>query len=120
MTLYTFGYARSTLLEFLDLLRREGIALVVDVRRAPHSRWAQWSREHLEEELGERYTWLPKLGNAAGSSDEEAGLKRLEWLLRRHGKVLLLCVEPDHRRCHRARIAEQMAQRLPGLQVIHV
>jgi uncharacterized protein (DUF488 family) len=44
--LYTIGHSDHTTAAFVDLLRRHGITLVVDVRSQPYSRWApQFNRE---------------------------------------------------------------------------
>ena len=48
LTVYTLGHSDHELAAFLGLLRRHSIALVVDVRSQPYSRWAsQFNREAL-------------------------------------------------------------------------
>jgi uncharacterized protein (DUF488 family) len=50
--IYTIGHSDHTVPAFVDLLRRHGITLVVDVRSQPYSRWApQFNREILARDL---------------------------------------------------------------------
>jgi len=110
----------------MSLIAEKGIAIVVDVRRTPHSRWTQWSRAYLRRVFGKRYRWIKALGNLSRREgeihlvDEEKGLAELQRLLVEHGSVLLLCVEVDPRRCHRSYIVDRMKERLPDLEVEHL
>lgn len=126
MISYTFGYFGRTVLELMDIVARDNIALVVDVRRKPRSRWSQWNRQHLRSVLGDHYRWMKALGNGTKSAravplvDEERGLAELVRMLRRYESVLLLCVEEDPGRCHRSYIAEKVAQTVHDVEVIHL
>jgi uncharacterized protein (DUF488 family) len=52
LVLYTIGHSNSAAEELIDLLRRWSIALVVDVRSAPYSRYTpQFNRETLTQTL---------------------------------------------------------------------
>lgn len=49
LTLYTIGHSNLTSQEFLDLLKKHGITVLVDVRSAPYSRYAsQFNKEELQ------------------------------------------------------------------------
>jgi uncharacterized protein (DUF488 family) len=52
LVVHTIGHSDHTTAAFVDLLRRHGITLVVDVRSQPYSRWApQFNRETLARDL---------------------------------------------------------------------
>jgi uncharacterized protein (DUF488 family) len=54
LTLYTIGHSNSTAAGLIDLLRRVPVALVVDVRSAPYSRYTpHFNREPLQQALRE-------------------------------------------------------------------
>ena len=57
--------------------------------------------------------------------DEETGLARLEGYLREHQAVVIFCAcsyatyDSPTLRCHRFFVAEAMAERIPGLTIVH-
>jgi len=126
----TIGHSDRSTEELLELLRRHGVALVVDVRSAPWSRrHPQHSRPALERALAEAgigYSWL---GASLGGLREEGyeawrrtdeyrrGLDELVSRAAR-GTVAVLCAERDPAHCHRRFIAEDLQRR--GLRVRHV
>jgi uncharacterized protein (DUF488 family) len=59
--IYTIGHSNRKLAEFLELLTQFDIAVLVDVRRYPTSKWEWYKRENLEGALaleGVRYVHL--------------------------------------------------------------
>lgn len=58
--------------------------------------------------------------------DEEAGLARLESILREHGRAVIFCAcsyathDSATHRCHRFFVADTMASRIPDLKVLHI
>lgn len=126
LKLYTWGYSGHTQADLFDLTTEHQIDLVVDVREKPWSRDAQWRKAALTATFGENYRPVPQLGNRTRSvgnvqlADEERGLARLEGLLQIHRRVLIICVERDHSRCHRSYVAQRMQERIEGLEVAHL
>ncbi len=140
--IYTIGHSDHELSTFLDLLRRHAIALVVDVRSQPYSRWAsQFNRETLAralQEAGLGYAFMgdclggrpsdralydpgeerPNYGRMAETAVYQAGIDRL-LELSRTARVAVLCSEGDHRHCHRnLLITQTLLER--GARVLHI
>ncbi|NJD64686.1 MAG: DUF488 domain-containing protein [Chloroflexi bacterium] len=69
--LYTVGHSNHTADDLLDLLRRNGISVVVDVRSSPFSRYCpQFNREQLARHCAGklRYVWM---GDSLGGRPAE-------------------------------------------------
>lgn len=121
-TIYSVGHSDHEIEEFIELLSRFEIEILVDVRSQPYSRWVpQYNRETLAssiEDVGLRYIWL---GDSLGGrpkddslyEDERPNYERMRkmadylagiddlLILVRQGTVAIMCAEGDHRRCHR-------------------
>ena len=130
---YTVGHSNRSLEEFIRLLERFRIVLVVDVRRWPTSRRFPWfERRALESALRSRgiaYAWLGDLlgGFRPGgyeaymASDEyRKGIEVLRKLIdgEIRGYVAIMCRERLWFRCHRRFIADTLASL--GYRVIHI
>jgi len=126
LRLYTWGYTGHTQADLFELMTEHQITLVVDVRQKPWSRDARWRKAALAATFGANYRHLPELGNRTRSAqrvqlvNEERGLGRLEGVLQIHRRVLIICVERDHSRCHRSHVAERMQERMESLEVVHL
>jgi len=125
-TILTIGYHGSTPETLFATLRAAGCRLVVDVRAAPWSRRAMFTKQALRDSapaVGLAYVHLPGLGNPAksnptgGSSLTEhlaspvgqAALAEAARLLRDHGTLALLCLERDPATCHRTAVAAALS-----------
>ncbi len=133
--LSTIGYEGKTLDEFLDQLTEAGVERVIDVRAVAASRRPGFSKTALAGALAERgidYLQLralgtPKAGRDAARSGKTAVMRAIyaEHLetaeaelameqanaaaMERHSA--LLCYEGEAGCCHRALVAERLAQR---------
>ena len=128
MTLYTIGYQGLTLETFLVLLRAHGIEHLVDIREAPISRKAGFSKASLSaavEATGIRYSHVKALGCPKPIRDRHKidgdwarytrdfknyldGQGTALDALRRtaaNARTCLLCYEADFNLCHRAFVA---------------
>jgi uncharacterized protein (DUF488 family) len=141
--LFTIGYERRSLDQLLAVLGDAGIERVVDVRELPLSRRRGFSKSPLSAALAETgvaYEHTRELGNPKEIrerfrlGDPAAGLDAYRAHLYGSaypalvdlagsldvGATCLLCLEADHERCHRGVIASAVAERLPGLDVVHL
>jgi uncharacterized protein (DUF488 family) len=144
LTIHTVGHSNHTTAAFIDLLRRHGITLVIDVRSQPYSRWAnQFNREVLARNLegsdaGIGYVFLgetlggrpsdrslydpgqdrPDYRRVAQTDAYETGIKRLLELARTE-RVVLMCSEGDHRHCHRHLLITQTLLD-QGVRIVHI
>jgi len=135
---FTLGYQGRPLQEFLEIIQRNHVTRVIDVRQNPRSRKPGFSSEPLKMALahiGVAYMHLPELGCERESrqalwrgAPTEGFLKDYRRKLADHSgalaelihwagksRSLLLCLERDPARCHRAVLGEQL--RLNGFLV---
>ena len=67
LTIYTIGHSDHTRPAFVDLLRKFDVALLVDVRSQPYSRWTpQFNREDLAHDLEEAGIAYRSMGDSLG------------------------------------------------------
>ncbi len=124
--LHSIGHSDHTSEEFLDLLRRHEIAVVVDVRSQPYSQWVpQFNRENLARDLeaaGVRYVFMgdslggrpaeralydpgeehPNYERLAQSASYQAGIEQLLQLAAAE-QLAIMCSEGDYHKCHRSK-----------------
>jgi len=142
MLIYTIGHSDHSLPEFVELLRRFGVAQLADVRSQPYSRWTpQFNREELAEGLREAGIAYLALGDALGgrpadrqfydpgeerpdyarlsqSEAYQAGIARLLELAQ-SAQTAVMCSEGDHHQCHRhLLISQTLLDR--GVSVLHI
>jgi uncharacterized protein (DUF488 family) len=147
MILYTIGYTKKTLKEFITCLQDAGIDAVIDVRLRNTSQLAGFSKRDdlaflLETGFGISYEHRPEMAPTAEILDaykrdedwsayEHAFLRLLEervtehlgqQLLTTYGRPCLLCAEPRPDHCHRRLVAEYLAERLVDceIEIIHL
>jgi len=135
MTLFTIGYEGRDIEEYLELLKRNMVKLVIDVRRNPISRKRGFSKTRMREALsneGIDYIHFPQLGI---ESERRKGLKNrsdylslFSWyeeevLIREHDtlmeiisilnesdRIALTCYEADFTFCHRSRVSNMLSE----------
>jgi len=146
-TIYTIGHSTRKLEEFIRLLEKFEIKVLIDVRRFPTSRkFPHFKKEMLENELHKRgidYIWLgAQLGGkrSVGEIPEELspwknwGFKNYvvycytsdEWKKGFHElisiankkRTVIMCAEKLPWRCHRWILSEILA--FLGFEVIHI
>lgn len=129
--LMTVGYEGMTLKEFLDVLQRCRVTMLVDVREMAISRKPGFAKAALSEALekrGIKYQHLVDLGcpkdirhrfredgdwarytrkYKAYLETQEAPMERL-WSLMQDERCCLMCFEEDYNFCHRSFIAERV------------
>jgi uncharacterized protein (DUF488 family) len=100
-TIFTIGHSRHPAERFVALLKRHGVATLVDVRRRPGSR-----NPFLRSFSG--YARTPAFGAALRTLLDEAG----------RASACIMCAEGDWRQCHRQIVADYLLTR--GVEVRHI
>jgi len=145
MRIWTIGHSTRNIDEFIFLLEKNGVKLLVDVRSLPGSnRYQQFNKEALVESLntnGIRYEHFPELGgrrkpkpdsrntawrNASfrayadymETEEFHKGVERLLALAGEPGPAAIMCAEAVWWRCHRGLISDFLKVR--GIEVIHI
>ena len=132
-TLFTIGYQSHSIESLIECLKVHGVEVLMDVRQNPFSRKAGFSKRRLQESIsqaGIEYHHNPDLGtppkirdmyrSTGDVSDALAEYERNLSLntepikslarLAASRKVCLLCLESDHRMCHRGIIAQKLCE----------
>lgn len=121
--LYTIGHSNHPIDVFIDLLQKQGITAIGDVRSHPYSRYVpQYSRDSLKEALinaGITYVFLGKELGARSNNPAcylqgkvqyhllaqeplfAEGINRVKQGIQRY-RIALMCSEKDPLDCHRA------------------
>ena len=142
--LYTIGHSTRTLEEFIELLKREGVTHLVDVRAFPTSaRYPHFNQTNLADSLateGIRYSHFPALGgrrkvrrDSRNTLWRNAGFRgyadymetrefseALDDLLALASResTAIMCAEAVPWRCHRSLISDAALGR--GVKVYHM
>lgn len=139
--IFTIGYERAELADFLATLKSMKVGVVLDIREVAISRRKGFSKSALEEALkraGIEYVHEKRLGSPKAIRDRlhqdgnyrsffrdfDAYLKTQRDLLRNladtlKGSVVLLCYERDPHTCHRLSVAKMLAQ-MTGIEPRHL
>lgn len=143
--LYTIGYEKRSIKEFIDRLIKAEVDILVDVRQIAWSYRPEYCKTRLNRRLkasGIDYLHLPEAGNPkeyrvkAKSIQSclilyrnylgrtKSGLNELKSIIQQSGagnrRVCITCYEKDHQNCHRSIIIEFMRRRITPLSVVHL
>jgi uncharacterized protein (DUF488 family) len=141
LPIYTIGYGARTIDAFVQLLKANRIAYLLDVRSAPYSRYKpEFSRVALEEELrrqGLQYVYMgDRLGGRPDDPDCYAdgkvlydqvkqkdffleGLSRVRKAFEQGRRVVLMCSEGKPENCHRSVLIGETLTDL-NIPVLHI
>lgn len=143
MELFTIGYEKASISDFVATLARVGIQQVIDIRELPQSRRKGFSKNQLSDHLNAasilyrhvRQLGDPKHGRDAAKAgrleefksiynahlDLSASLAALKDVasLAAEKPSVLLCYERDARNCHRKIVADRLGV-LYSFQVRHL
>lgn len=145
-TLFTIGYEGKSIEEYINLLIKNNIHLLVDVRKNPFSMKTHFNKNLLSKSLAKlniQYLHMPTLGiesedrknlhsmddylalfteyeqNTLNNADDE--LANLKVLIDKHRRIAITCFEKDHCMCHRGRVAKRMSSIYQEqFQVVHL
>ena len=143
-TIYTIGFTKKSLREFINLLRGAGVRMIADIRLRNTSQLAGWSKQPdfeflLSNGFGIAYEHHPEFAPTAELLD---GYKQTgDWpvleskfrsllaarspesegraLIAKEG-TCLLCTETTADKCHRRLVAEYLVSLKPELRVVHL
>ena len=140
--LMTIGYEGLTTRDFIDLLRRCRVSMIVDIRELPISRKPGFAKAALAamlEKHGIKYQHVSELGcprdirhEYRDDGDWGRYSRRFKAYLETQGTAIerliewtgeeqccLLCFEEDFNFCHRSYVAEQAVLKMDGPARIH-
>ena len=138
--IFTIGHSTHPVELFIDLLRRNGVTAVADVRSAPYSRHnPQFNQEAIEAALRPHHIHYVFLGRELGARSDDSACyvdgrvqyarlaaapafqEGLERVMRgaREYRIALMCAEKEPLECHRTiLVAHRLAAR--GGEVVHI
>jgi uncharacterized protein (DUF488 family) len=139
--IYTIGYGNRSLGEFVELLRRNEIEFLVDVRSHPYSRHSpQFSKDALKANLEKHNIRYIFMGDTLGGRPDDAtcyvdgrvnyaavrekpfyqqGIRRLCTAWEKELRVVVMCAEAKPQECHRSKlIGETLVAQ--GIAVEHI
>ncbi|MFQ5595437.1 MAG: DUF488 family protein [Anaerolineae bacterium] len=144
-TIYTIGFRKKPLREFIGLLREAGVDAVIDIRLRNTSQLAGYTKKDdldflLRQGFGIAYEHRPELAPTPeildayrADKDWPAYERRFDPLmverqmeqaagdiLAHYERPCLLCSEPTAEKCHRRLVAEYWQQHVQGLDVVHL
>ena len=132
--LFTIGYEGKTVENFVNILIKNNIAVLCDVRKNPISRKFGFSKnklKHIIETIGIKYIHIPELGIKTEKRKKLQNLNDYEELfadyrktlslkqeelqyvysiLKTHNRVALMCYEQDPRFCHRGQVKDYISE----------
>ncbi|GAB4535936.1 MAG: DUF488 domain-containing protein [Thermodesulfovibrionia bacterium] len=140
MRLYTIGHSNIDADDFVCLLKKEGIEVLVDVRSHPYSKYAsQFNKENIMKVLmanGIKYVFM---GNTLGGRPNDKGcyidgnpdydlirqkdfyqkgIKRLIEGIARY-RIVIMCSEEDPMKCHRRNLIARDLHK-NGFEILHI
>ena len=146
MKLYTIGFTQKSAKEFFDLIKRNEIELLIDIRLNNVSQLAGFAKgKDLEYFLNEicncKYVHDDLFAPTKELLDDYRAKKtswdkyeeifsniinvrnladRFKKLYTKSEKVCLLCTEPTAHQCHRRLVAEYLKDNMEGVEIIHI
>lgn len=144
MKLFTIGYEKRDTDEFFEVLSKNRIAVLADIRAVPYSRRKEFSKKQLAAKLAEagiEYIHLADLGGpkelrdkVRADDDYEYFFDKYQIYLEKQADALktlldlatqkavcLLCYERDVNRCHRRTVAEELSKMAAGaFEILHL
>ena len=147
MIIYTIGFGKKSAEQFFNLLKKNQVQLLVDVRLNNRSQLAGFTKDgdiqfFLKDICGIEYThaydlapekellsgyqakqitWNSYVDTFTKLMESRGTYKQFINKFRRYERVCLLCSEPTPEKCHRRLVAEMIAAENPNtVQVVHL
>jgi len=143
MNLYTIGFTKKTAEQFFELLKRNGVKKLIDIRLNNKSQLAGFAKtpdlEYFLKISGIDYEYLPEFAPDKDLLDEYKK-KKMKWedyekryldLLKKRdasaklkkvdfNNSCLLCSEAEPDKCHRRLFAEFVRDNSTGINIVHI
>ncbi len=139
---FTIGHSNHSIENFLRLLEKYKINLLIDVRSFPYSKFvSQFNKENLKYFLKEKKINYLYLGNKLGGKYKDinllfpdgtpnykkvmqslkynTGLKKVIDLINKGNNVALMCLEKNPIDCHRFNLISRSLE-IRGVKVLHI
>ena len=143
MDIFTIGFEKRKIEEFIASLKDNGIEVMVDIRAVPHSRNRDYAKKNLEVNLSEsgiEYILRNELGGPSELRKKVRADGDYKYFFRHYEKLLdertdclkeisdladkkticLLCYEADPAQCHRSSVANRLKSLNSGYSIIHL
>ncbi len=139
--IYTIGYGKRNISEFLSLLKKYAVEVIVDVRSFPYSKQnPDFSKERLKELLNKENIKFLYLGDLLGGRPKDAdcyidgkvnyqkceekdffkkGIARLIAGINKGYRICLMCSEIKPEDCHRSKLIGQYLEKM-NIEVLHI
>ena len=140
-TVYSIGYSGFKIDELIDILKKEEISLVVDIRSNPYSNYyTDYDKDVLEKKLWKNRIYYRNYAEEFGARQNDRqyypsgyldfelfakshkfleGIRKLKESMQQKYKFVLMCAEKDPIRCHRAILVTKTFHEL-GYKVKHI
>lgn len=143
--LFTIGYEKKSIQEYVSLLKKFKIKTLIDVREVAWSYKQDFRKQTLSKYLSKsriKYIHLPEAGNPKSirqSSNDiseclfnykeylketDAGMKILKFLILKSAvngeNVCITCYEKDFLCCHRSVIVDLLVEKINKLTVVNI
>ncbi|MCP9456721.1 MAG: DUF488 domain-containing protein [Nitrospira sp.] len=138
--IYTIGHSTHTIEKFLDLLERNKVTAIADVRSRPYSRHnPQFNKDALSAELKKRGIVYVFVGKELGARSDDpscyeggqvryarlaktsvfkAGIERVLSGAQKY-RIALMCAEKEPLDCHRTLLVSPALER-HGVSIVHI
>jgi uncharacterized protein (DUF488 family) len=141
MQVYTIGHSNLTIESFIELLKKNNIQVLVDVRSHPYSKYvSQFNKETFQRSIENNEIEYIYLGNQLGGKPHDAtlhnklnivdygkleksqqyieGIKKLEELA--SNKIIaIMCSEGSYKECHRYKLITKTLEK-NNIEVLHI
>ena len=139
--IHTVGHSNLSAESLVGMLKRRGIAQVIDVRSTPYSRYVpHFNRDNIRATLERNGIGYTHMGDALGGRPQDDrlydrdgranyelmaqektfqdGVRQMEQMAE-NSHIALMCTEADPLRCHRTLlVSQELASR--GMNIIHL
>ncbi|MEI7989505.1 MAG: DUF488 domain-containing protein [Chloroflexota bacterium] len=145
MKLYTIGFTQKTAQEFFNLLQKNGVERLVDIRLHPDGQLAGFTKKedlryflrrlnncdyrHIDQlaptdeilkEYRADHNWAKYVSAFEALLDQRGIPETLERSLFEEKTCCLLCSEPTPEKCHRRLVAERLAKTWNDVTILHL
>ena len=146
MKVYTIGFTQKSAKEFFELIKQNGIELLIDIRLNNVSQLAGFAKgkdleyflkeicnckymhddlfaptkELLDDYRAKKVSWDKYEEIFLGIVNARNLASRFEKLYSKSEKICLLCTEPTAEKCHRRLVAECLKENIEDIEIIHI